>query len=220
MVAVPLTIVPAVPRARSARIFCGYSFRLGCRLVSTLRTRANRQQSPDKTEAPAHGNDGPGLTVWDREGSLSFIQKRGEGLPRAMGREEWPGGDQRRMLRIYIGREPRCAGWCGAIGEPTQWGDIRRIGNLFKVLVRFTYSIVTCTLDDVFVAAFTPIFSSLLSMYMQSVCQFMVADAKSFAFKERFRSTADNSLIPEGIGKVSGLNDVSIGVARTGLGYF
>ncbi len=117
-----------------------------------------------------------------------------------------------------MGENRCCAGWCGAIGEPAHWGDIRRIGNLFKV--RSVYSIVTCILDAGFVAVFIKFFSSLLPIYMQSLCQYRQTFAKSFAFKESLRLTADNPLIPCGIRKVSRLRHVSIEVVRAGLGFF
>ena len=48
----------------------------------------------------------------------------------------------------------------------------------------------------VFVAVFIKFFSSLLPIYMQSLCQYRQTFAKSFAFKESLRLTADNPLIP------------------------
>ena len=94
---------------------------------------------PSKGRSAAANNKGPecakgriGASLRDREGRLSEILRKEERVsPGHKGREEWPGGDHAECCGIDFGREPHCAGWCGAIGEPAHWGDIRRIGNLF-----------------------------------------------------------------------------------------
>ena len=63
-------------------------------------------------------------------------------------------------------------------------------------------------------------FSSLLSFYMQSLCQYRRAITKSFTFNRWRCSTAYKPLIPEDIGKVSRQAQVSIEVFRSCLGFF